>query len=734
MAIDSTYRKLILDNYIQEQLNQGTVASAEDIAEEATVILSELDLSVPQFNAEDHHVVSHASSSASALSSTIDSMRQDLRALYKEMIELTKVSINSLERWGLESSILEKRLIDLEERIDDLLLLIQDVNPQQGIIVDNFTDLSLIDKDLTDVDVDLKTTTAQLGATNTSTTRVFLNNLDLASDVSFKVRTTVDFLSRVDTQEADITFPFSQETKSWWTSITMKSVKPVTCEYTVKLGDDPVNISKIFLDIHDSVEASPLIVTPLYSTDNINFSQLPSNTFTQEVRDVAVFQFSEVSAKWVKFILIKQGPDLSSSNATTFSYQFGFKEISFFAEAFSDETQQQLISQPLYILDNDNNPLEFEKLTLETCERIETNTNIRYFITTSNDSTVPVNSSTVWSPIGPINRSETIYPQILTVGDIDEATIENIIPVQYNDMDGNFYIISEDGNGDVQATSYVSSGIKYTLKNSNDRILNHHIKDQAYTGSGGTAIQINERSMQLFRNVGEQGLDPSTDTVREIQRGWRFEDPYYICTIEINNPEGMTIDVGDYPIIIDNVPYTNTVDNLVLTGQYGDNTGIHRVKVHKSRWKHVTTNANTLAALKVADPLYPYNHKMLIEGYQYGSSYPDTSPKVYTGVDLFAEVLMTKVSPFDIYNNIQEDNYNVFALDKDAPGTHGNSKPTKVILLKVDEDDSDMLNEKFVLKFTRINQLKKYLRLRADFSTSDTKITPALHAYKIKLG
>lgn len=737
MAIDTTYRKLILDAYIKTQLTRGVTLSAQDIADTVTSLLTTLDLTVPQFTASNFYVVSKDSSSASQFVSAIDTIRQDLRALYKELIELTKTSLIAAERWNAESAVLEKKLIDLEERIDDLLLLIQDVNPQQGIIVENFTDMHLVDKDLTSAFVDLQSTTAYLGKTNTSVTRVFLNELIPGDDVTFKIRSTIDVVGRQDATNATIADPFSQESRTWWTSVNTKSVRPMTCELIVKLGETAVPISKIFIELHDSIEASALVVTPLYSTDNINFAQLPTNTFTQEVRNIATFQFSEVNAKWVKFILIKRGPDLSSSDATLFSYQFGFKEISFYAEAFDDNTTQQLISNPLSIIDIDGSPLEYEKVILETCERIEANTSIRYYITTSNDSDVVVNSSTIWTPIAPTNRLTSPYSKILTVGDIEDGIIgDNEFVTITSGVNEGFWLISEDGAGDIQTTLHASSSNRYTYKNSNDRLLNHQIKDQEYTGSGGTAIQINERTLTIFRNVGEQGLNPTSDTIRNIQRGWRFEDPYYICVVEIDNPEGISIDVGDFPMIVDNTSYTNKIDNTVLTGKAGDNTGIHKIKVHKSRWKYVTPNLNTLAELKSADPLYPYNHKLLVEGYVYGSSYPITSEKKYHGVDLFAETLMKKVSPFDIYNNVKEDNYDVYALDKDAPGTHtdGNSKPTKVILLKIDEDDANFQNETFMIKFTRINQLKKYLRLRADFATTDTKVTPALHAYKIKLG
>ena len=247
---------------------------------------------------------------------------------------------------------------------------------------------------------------------------------------------------------------------------------------------------------------------------------------------------------------------------------------------------------------------------------------------------------------------------------------------------------------------------------------------------------MNLETLVLFRNVGAKGLDPTDPTaiVREVQRGWKFEEPWYICVIEVLNPDGMTIDVGDKPIYINDVEYKHKIDGTVLTGKTQTASGIHRIRVHKNNWKHVEPLADDLSTLETADSLYPYNHKLLIEGYSYGSNFPDVN-KIYLGADIFAEIQMKKVSIFDMMRNVAKDNYRLFALDLDAPDTHtGGNSPTQVFVVKADEESADFQNEHFVIKFTQINQLQRYLRLRADFITEDENITPALHSYKIKLG
>lgn len=772
MSIEVTYRKILLHDWLKERLTGGVSVSAFSIREEVERLLEDMDLSVPQFIAADYYTADSEISSAAKHSSTFSLVKQDLRALYKEMISLTKVSTQAIERWRLEADSVEKRLVDLEDRIENLLLLTQDTEGYHSILIDNFTDTALTDMSLSTAQLDLQGSTIQMAPSGAGSVRVFLNDLNLAKDLSFKVRTTVDHVSRADAVGSDLRDPFRQESKSWWTSIGMKSARPVSCELTVRLSSaGSVPISRIVMELHDSSESGPVNVTPLYSTDNQTYNQLPSNTFTQEVRTSAVFSFSSVDAQWVKFILTKQGPD-PSAGADFFFYEFGFKEISFYNEGFEEDTVQIFVSEPLYVVGDDGEPLEFEKLTLETCERIETDTSIDYFVTTAlveDDIDTNFDSDTVlWVPISPVNRANPKYLQILDVGDVTETIIGDTetVGISYNPTASDsklinpaspFQLLSKDSTSGAVRDDEVNAAtgpiVRYSFKNTNDRILNYQIKDTTYTGSEDSedALLINEANLAIFRNIGEQGLE-TTDAstkVRDVQRGWRFEDPYYTCVIEVQNAQGISIDVGDKAIIVDDVSYTNRVDEMVLTGKTAVADGLHRVRVHKSNWRevdpsitYVGTGDQTaddlvyLGELKIADPLYPFNHKLLIEGYDYDSGYE--GEKIYLGADLFAEVLLRQISVFDLMNSVAVDNYDLYALDRDAPNSHegptDENNPTRVFVVKVDENNPDFRNERFMIRFTQINQPQKYLRLRADLSTEDATVSPALHSYKIKLG
>ena len=96
---------------------------------------------------------------------------------------------------------------------------------------------------------------------------------------------------------------------------------------------------------------------------------------------------------------------------------------------------------------------------------------------------------------------------------------------------------------------------------------------------------------------------------------------------------------------------------------------------------------------------------------------------------------MVKVGIFDLMNNVAVDNYKYFALDLDAPDSHtGGNTPTTTFVLKVDENNPDFQNERFVIRFTLVNQLRQYLRLKMALSTEKETVCPACHSYRIRLG
>lgn len=748
MSIETTYRRILTEAYVQDELKKGEIPSAEDIEDKITEIINTMDLTKPQFKADPFKAYPHTSSSALLFNIAQRSILADLRVIYKEMLLLSETSVTSYERWRVETEKLEKQLAALEDRVQNLLLLTKDTEGYKSYIVDNFTDMSLVDRDETTAFVDPVHQGVTIGNDGGVDTRIYISNLNTQTDVSFKVRSTNNFVSRADSRTGSLATIFGQLSIPWSTQISMTKVVPVTCELTVKLGTDPIRMNKIIVQLHQAARASEMTITPMYSLDNFNFKQLPTNTFSQSVRSTATFAFDEIELKYLKFILTKEGNDVVASTDKAV-YQFGFKTIEFYAEKFALNAPQTLISQPLSVVSasNPNDRVEFSKLTLEVCERCDASTAIDYFVTVSDDPEVPLDAQTVWIPISPISHASPTQPSVIDVGHIEEQEvgIDETIGISYSAIDNDFqnpadtfHLLSLSNVGALLDEEVSADSLRYVFSNENERLLSYQIKDSDYDGSGtGTALTIDEDNLIIFRNVGEKGLDPDehADLVRGHPRGWKFLEPYYTTVVEILNPLGITIDFGDKTVYIDEVAYTNKVGSKILTGKTATTTGIHLIKVHKDNWLEITPDLDNLDDIKAEDTLYPFNHKLLVEGYAYPTNYGSGQEKAYTGVDLFASDLMQRVSIFDFGHSVKADQYHFYALDRDGPNTHAaGNEATRLFVVKVDQNNADFQNERFVLRFNLINQRYKYLRLKAIFSTFSKTVAPFLDSYKIKLG
>jgi hypothetical protein len=381
---------------------------------------------------------------------------------------------------------------------------------------------------------------------------------------------------------------------------------------------------------------------------------------------------------------------------------------------------QTLYSKILSVVDIDNSIIEFNRVSLQVCERIPADTDIKYYIAALND---PMSLSSVWVPIDHMDKKQPLHPKEIVFGHLLNLTLPgskiSYMPLEINPIDvnpGKDYTIWDVVNDAFVAQPVSTSAIKrYAFLNSNDRILDYQIK---------STVSISPGSLELFRNVGIRNTDSSDSTmeVRNIRAGWGFKDPYYSSAIEVDNAQGVVINFGDKALI---------VDGTVVKGKVTLTQGLHLIQVHKNNWINIPGALDPIPAnmtidlLKANDPLFPFNHKHLIEGY--GFNDPNNP---YTGIDIFAEIYMKQVSIADIIHNVSKDDYTRFATDFDA----GNpNPPSLVFVVKSDENKSDMLDELFTIRFDLKKQLYKYLKFKAEFSSESADVSPNLDGYKLKI-
>lgn len=727
MAIDTTYKELLIEQIIQEILLEGNAPSVSEIEERLSDFLDDFDVSLPTFKADTFKVEVDEVSSAEKFNQCNSTILRDLKVLYKHLLKISNQNTNNYHRWRTESTLLEKQLNDLEDRIESLLLISEDTAGYFNFIQDNFSTNTLVDLGNSTAFVNVDKGIVILGTNSIGATKIDLSSLK-ESDIEFNVLSKQNLVSVVQNPKSKKINIISDINTFWHERILTNKPASVSTEIKIDLKDT-YELSRIDLDLHTSNQSSSIQITPMYSLDNYSYKQLPISTFTRSVTSKTSFQFPAIEARYIKFIMTKAGFDVQNNGQ--YHYEFGFDEITFYRETFADQSESILISEALSMRDENGTIEEFSKVALEVCEEVPENTTIDYYLAVSNTEDFPV-SSGIFVGIDPLDRKNPTKPTVLDFGELDIVTVSGL-DISYDSTSTtnsgifinpsqSFYFI-EDISGNSAITSFVTSSSKrYSTQESNERILSYSLSDD---------IDVAKNSLELWRNVSIKG---STNTVRGNILGWGYQEPYYKTTVFVENADGVDVDFGSRSIVLDGVK---------ISGLVHFSYGRHLVEVHRDSWKNITASGQItdLEDLKLADTLYPYNQRFLVEGYSYDSAWPDADEKVYQGFDIVGEYLMDEVAALDFYNSVLKDDYSKFAIDHDIEDTNAiiDSVPaqtqpsSKVFIVKVDEENPDFINEKFLLKFKSASLLFKYLRFKAVLKTTDPDITPILDSYRIKI-
>lgn len=716
MSTSDTYINLILNDIIDELLQDGEIPSVARIESVIDEYTSEYDLTKPVFKYDDYSIEYGETSSASKQNETYSTIKQDLTVLFKHLLSTTDQIILNFDRWREESQLLENQLSALEQRIDNLLLLTEDSAGYVNYIQDNFVDMSKIDLTNTTAFPNVAKNYVSIGSSANAgePTKVNLTTVK-ESDIGFVALVKTNFVSQNQVDRSQRRYIIDATNNFWQERIAYNKPQTVSAELKLKLTDTTISINKIEIDFHTANYGGYIDVLPMYSLDGSTWNQLSIENYIQSVKEKAIFKFGTIELKYLKLILTKYSYDNIMNSK--YVYEFGIDEMSLYSEGYTEDTDHNLVSKPLYINKPDGNPQEFTSAVLEVCENIPTDTDIQYYLAASNDSTFPITGIN-WIAIDPITRESPKKPTLIDFSENNtiELTEVSISFDKANNRSPSYTINLVNAISGTTPTTVVetSTDKKYIIPTPYDAILDYQIDE--------TMIDIIDNSIEIWRNVRDIS---SSLKVRDSLNGWGYSNPYYNTTVFIENISGIEIDFGSKDIIIDGIPQNGKV--LI-------SYGTHTISVHKDNWYDFSLSGiTTIVDLKTYDRLYPYNHKLLVEGIDYTVFTDSPAERYYKGFDIVAEFKMKQTSVIDMMGSVKKDDYTRFCKDLDAPTTT-RTHPTSVFMMKINPEYSDFTNEKFIIKFKVAETQYTYLRLKAVLSTEDTSISPYIDSYRIKLG
>lgn len=428
---------------------------------------------------------------------------------------------------------------------------------------------------------------------------------------------------------------------------------------------NPKDLNLMRLDLIDTGLNSKIILNVFCMTSSNVFEPIENNNIYVQ-NGTSFIQINREAVRNIKLVFTKTTYDEVIN--LEYLFRFNINYISFTNVKFDTVNESTMICGPYSIFDTDNNPINFSIATIKggTCCEIPNTTSIDFYL--SKDK---VN----WEPISFTDSNRSI------------AYFQNTKPEIIE------LINYEDGNYISNDTAFISS-LNLSLSSS-QALLNFYIPFS-------NLVKYIFDSAEIKRHTFSSSND-----------GWIKTEDKYFTTFFIEELEGRYIDFGPTPCLI---------DNISRSGKVFLKYGVHTIKTNQYS-KIISPEAINEIELKNKDSLYPFNHKYLIEGFNYSSNY--IGHRVYLGAKENYGYMMKPVSLNYLKNN--PDRFDIFsAVSIQEKGLF--------FVVNTSVVDTDFINESYEINVLSSDSVfDNNLYIKAILKTDDKNITPKIDSVQVRV-
>lgn len=428
---------------------------------------------------------------------------------------------------------------------------------------------------------------------------------------------------------------------------------------------NPKDLNLMRLDLIDTGLNSKIILNVFCMTSSNVFEPIENNNIYVQ-NGTSFIQINREAVRNIKLVFTKTTYDEVIN--LEYLFRFNINYISFTNVKFDTVNESTMICGPYSIFDTDNNPINFSIATIKggTCCEIPNTTSIDFYL--SKDK---VN----WEPISFTDSNRSI------------AYFQNTKPEIIE------LINYEDGNYISNDTAFISS-LNLSLSSS-QALLNFYIPFS-------NLVKYIFDSAEIKRHTFSSSND-----------GWIKTEDKYFTTFFIEELEGRYIDFGPTPCLI---------DNISRSGKVFLKYGVHTIKTNQYS-KIISPEAINEIELKNKDSLYPFNHKYLIEGFNYSNNY--IGHRIYLGAKENYGYMMKPVSLNYLKNNPAR--FDIFSAV---------SIQEKGLFFVVNSSvvDTDFINESYEINVLSSDSVfDNNLYIKAILKTDDKNITPKIDSVQVRV-
>jgi len=553
-----------------------------------------------------------------------------------------------------------KLISSIESRLNNLLLLKGKANVFAYGIEENFETQDL---------VDFKTTTGTVESRAVSLKRSSRTLIPLDSaKISFSSIGKAGIIGA--SSNSPISTLKSADGKFWeYQIITANKTGRVMCVIDLDLKE-PAYISDVKVVGTSLSVNSKTHVSLFYSIDGKSFAASSKESLL--ITGDNIFGIGVQDIKRLRIIFSKDVSDDIDGNS--FIYLFSLDSIELYSDYYTDKKESVIYLGPYEVYDEQLNPVNFSLATIEksTCCSVPAGTQVAFFLSKDNENWHSASCS------GDI-------PSIVSFSNLNPAGSESYI------------------DGTSSASSLTDNILEnMDLDFGKEAYLNLYINSDF-------ADKVVLQNIYLKRNL------PNGQPLYGTEAGWFYKDETgeYSCAFYIESHEGRFIELGNTSAEIDGRP---------VTGSVFIQAGYHSFKTNRSNWKSVGQGLLTLNDLKLEDNLYPFNHKLIIEGYSYSNGF--SGEKLYNGMDSYFGVLCKYVSPERFYAEGNGD-LTIYTIEK--------FDGSIFFKVKVDPGNFSWKSEDVEIDYLLRSDQTNQLYIKILLTTSDVRFSPRVHSLKVRV-
>lgn len=404
-----------------------------------------------------------------------------------------------------------------------------------------------------------------------------------------------------------------------------------------------------------------------YSIDGQNFSEV--NSFYKVLdKGENYTQIGVDNILKIRVEVKKDRPDYIDNYNSRSEYYFSLDTVELNTYGFDKNQRGELYLGPYDIVDIKGDPVLYSMASLShgTCCIVPDKTFINFFLSKDGDN---------WHPISQDKNGKST--------------------VRFNNIEFNLFKYKLENDKSLFSLTVD----KYDfLDNNTERTLNFYLTVEDMQN-------ISPQLITIERNVKQNKM------IRDCTGGWSKENNLYSCWFVVDNIEGKVFDFGSTVC---------EIDGKEISGKIEVAQGYHKIVTNSSNWLNVDPNIKSALSLEASDSLYPYNHKYIIEGYNYQTDF--IGEKIYYGSDKNFAYKMNYVPPqkfeeasdMNIFTYVEEDGLVYFKM-------------------KVDEKDKEWMKEINNVIIYKNNDSSNKLYIKAIIETNKENITPHINSIGVRV-